>query len=119
MKIKSYCISLKENEHERQRCQQIFNQHQLDVEFKIVERSPKGGVYGCFESHIQTIKDGLKYLDKYDYLFIMEDDVYFETNEPLFEHLEPFLKTLDKNELWCCVLGYLTTARISKINSHI
>jgi hypothetical protein len=62
MKIKSYCISLKENEIDRQRCQQIFDKHHLDVEFNIVERSPKGGVYGCFESHIQTITNLLKYL---------------------------------------------------------
>jgi hypothetical protein len=121
MKLKSYCISLKENEKERQRCQDIFNHYNLNVEFHIVERSPKGGVYGCFESHINTIKKGLQYLNKHDdYLFIMEDDVYFDCQDAnLFTHLTSFLNSLDQNQLWCCCLGYLTNSIIRKVNKNI
>jgi len=120
MKIKSYCISLKENEKDRERCLKIFDQHNLNVEFKIVERSPSGGVYGCFESHINIIKEGLTHLNEYDYLLIMEDDVYFESNDcHLLKSIECFLKTLNNKKLWCCCLGYLTDTMIYKVNSNM
>jgi GR25 family glycosyltransferase involved in LPS biosynthesis len=123
MKVKSYCISLKENEKDRKRCQEIYNYYNLDVEFHIVDRSPKGGMYGCFESHIDVINKGLKLMNdhsEYDYLFIMEDDVYFETDDNiLFKHIEPFINKLDDDNEWCCCLGYLTTSFIHKANKHI
>jgi hypothetical protein len=49
----------------------------------------------------------------------MEDDVYFDTHEPLFKNIEPFLKSLDSNQLWCCCLGYLTTSFIHKVNKNM
>lgn len=110
MNIKSYCISLKENKKERALCRKEFDKYNLNVDFHIVERSPKGGMYGCFESHINVLKKGINYFkgnEKNNYLFIMEDDVYFES-DTLFDKLKPFLTSINNKDDWCCCLGYLT-----------
>lgn len=120
MNIKSYCISLKENKEERIRCQKIFDKYKLNVEFEIVDRSPKGGLYGCFESHINVLRKGIKHFKSNtnnNYIFIMEDDVYFEA-DTLFGKLEPFLLSLDNNTNWCYTLGYLTNYPSFKVKNE-
>lgn len=119
MNIKSYCISLKDNIEERERCQKIYDDCKLNVEFNIVEKSLKGGIYGCFESHIKTLKKGIKYFrgeEKNNYIFIMEDDVYFDTNN-LFD--TTFILSLKNNVNWCYTLGYLTGFPSYRVNNNI
>ena len=106
----SYCISLKENEHQRQRLDKIYKKFHLNVQYEIVERSPKGGIYGCFESHVNVINKGLTQLkeNNYKYLFIMEDDVYFDTDQQWVDDVITFLDTLDNKTCWAYNLGYFT-----------
>lgn len=110
MNIKSYCISLKENKHERVRCRKVFKHYDLNVDFYIVERSPKGGVFGCFESHINVLKMGVEHFNGVDddnYIFIMEDDVYFEGDTHIIHDTISYLSNVKNN--WCCCLGYLSS----------
>lgn len=44
------------------------------VSFFKVDKSPKGGMYGCFESHIQVIKDSYRRGD--ESVLIFEDDIF-------------------------------------------
>lgn len=109
--VKSYCISLTENYKERKRCKNIYDKQLLNVDFHIVDRSPFGGMHGCFTSHIDVLKKGIKYYknskDKNQFIFIMEDDVYFECKD-IFD----IFKTLpyNNNNNWCCCLGYFSTS---------
>lgn len=109
MNTKSYCISLRENKKERVRCRKVFQNYDLDVDFHIVERSPKGGKFGCFESHINVLKKGIDYFNNCDdnnYIFIMEDDVYFEGDKNIINNTIKYLTNTKSN--WCCCLGCLS-----------
>ena len=52
----------------------------LPIEFFFAEKHPKGGTYGCFDSHQQVCKQSLERNEKM--LFVLEDD--FEATEELF-----------------------------------
>lgn len=116
--VKCYCISLKENEKERDACKKEFEKIGYDVEFLIVERSLKGGSHGCFTSHITVLKQGLESNTKY--IMVTEDDVYFEYSDPdIIPKIFKFLETLNDQTIWCCCLGYFTDSPLIWINNHI
>ena len=115
--VKCYCISLRDNEEGRILCQKEFDKINLQVEFEIVERSPLGGKHGCFTSHIQVLKKGLA--TSAPYIMIMEDDVYFDYQDPqIFNKINEFI-SLQCDSLcqvkWCFCLGYLTNSPATKV----
>lgn len=118
-KLKSYCISLKNNHKERKRCKKIFSKHNLDVDFHVVDRSPLGGHHGCFTSHLQVLQKGIDYFnkDENNFILIMEDDVYFECNVGKIQQLCDSLITLNGD--WCCCLGYFSTSVATFVNKNI
>jgi len=116
--IKCYCISLKENIHERLRCQEIFDRLNLKVDFEIVERSSKGGKHGCFTSHIKVLNKGLETGN--EYIMIMEEDIYFDYLDPeIFTKIFKFIETCDKNIKWCLCLGYFTASKSTTVTDDI
>lgn len=126
-RMKCYCISLVENSKERDVCQREFDKIGLEVEFEIVERSPEGGSYGCFMSHLEVLNKGLK--TNSEYIMIMEDDVYFyHTDSTIFDKIYKFMDSIRKDEYvrleldklkWCLCLGYFTNSHSISVNKHI
>jgi len=112
---KCYCISLKEATDDRVLADKEFKKHHLNVEYHLVERSPLGGMHGCFQSHIDVLKKGLETNAKY--IMVMEDDVYFDIHDTtIFQKINKFIKTLDG--IWCFCFGYLTPASSQKVNHN-
>lgn len=121
------CINLEHRKDRKQVSENIFKQLNINCRFHTVRKHPKGGMYGCFESHIQVIKDA--YNKGLDNLLIFEDDIKLTpsyTNSQL-EICTEFMKT---NKEWdIFFLGYIpcNTNRGSMkdlfnaefVNSHI
>jgi len=60
MKFKIYCINLYEREDRYNIVKEQFNKYKLDVHFIRNYKHKLGGRYGCFDSHIQCLKDAKK-----------------------------------------------------------
>ena len=72
-RIDFVCISLRSRHDRQEHMKQVFTKLGIldRVKFWLVDKHPKGGIYGCFESHFNVwSKHGIK-----DYLCIFEDDI--------------------------------------------
>lgn len=67
------CISLDIAPERRKHAQYYFNNLNIPAKFHIVKKHAKGGMYGCFDSHIQILKDA--YDRGLDNILVFEDDV--------------------------------------------
>jgi GR25 family glycosyltransferase involved in LPS biosynthesis len=98
------CINLKERTDRYQWVSSVFEQLNIPVRFVFVERSPKGGMYGCFESHIDIIKHC--YEKGCNNILIFEDDIYptatYDTS--MIQEAVDFMKSNDTWDLF--YLGY-------------
>ena len=54
------CINLDISEDRRQHAQDIFDHLQIPARFFTATKHKNGGMYGCFDSHIQIIQDAYK-----------------------------------------------------------
>lgn len=70
---KIYCINLYTNPERYENAKKIFENLNMNVEFYRTNPSKYGGQQGCFESHINIIKDAAK--NNYDNIIIFEDDI--------------------------------------------
>src|SRR5437868_5580184 len=114
---KCYCISLRENEQIRIDLTKDLNQIGLDVEYHIVDRSPLGGIHGCFTSHVDVLKKGLTQQCKY--IMVLEDDVYFKLpHDRIFNKINTYIDQLDHTN-WCFCFGYFTECPAVKVNAWI
>jgi GR25 family glycosyltransferase involved in LPS biosynthesis len=98
------CINLKERKDKYVNVKSIFDKLKINVEFYFAKKHPTSGRIGCFESHINVIKNSYKNNDKF--VLIFEDDVINTPsyNENSIQYIVDFMK---KNE-WCeyFQLGY-------------
>jgi hypothetical protein len=95
-----YCINLK---HRTDRKQHSFN------EFKKIGISPdkviylpftkdnRGGVYGCYDSHIKIWRDFFIRFPREKYALVFEDDFVYSSNEPSVSILKKATDFLEKN----------------------
>ncbi len=67
------CINLIERQDRYENAQTFFAKYDIPAKFHRVQRHPKGGVHGCFESHIQIITEA--YEEGCQNVLIFEDDV--------------------------------------------
>lgn len=67
------CINLEHRKDRKSISQSIFDKLNINCHFHTVQKHPKGGMYGCFDSHIQVIKDA--YNKGVNYILIFEDDI--------------------------------------------
>jgi hypothetical protein len=72
LKYKFYCINLIEREDRYIFMKDQFTKYGMDVKFIRNNKHKLGGKRGCFESHIQCIKDAFD--NNLDYCLIFEDD---------------------------------------------
>lgn len=72
-----YCINLKHREDRKQHSLQQFKKLGIP-DYKVIylpfEKDQRGGVYGCFDSHIKVWKDFFVYHPNETYALIFEDD---------------------------------------------
>jgi glycosyl transferase family 25 len=98
------CINLTEREDRYESAKKVFSEFEIPVNFHRVERSPNGGVQGCFESHVQVITDA--HQRGLDTVLVFEDDIEpgYGLNEKKIEEAIDFMQT---NEDWDIVfLGW-------------
>ena len=67
------CINLKSRDDRYEYCQKLFKKLDIPVSFHRVDKHPKGGTYGCFESHLQIIRQA--YTSGAETCIIFEDDI--------------------------------------------
>lgn len=68
------CISLDNRYERRENATKIFHMLNIPVKYYIVSKHPNGGMYGCFQSHIEIIKQS--YETGKNNILIFEDDLY-------------------------------------------
>lgn len=70
------CISLKHRKDRQEQVDRVFAEIGIKnkVSYHLVDKSPLGGMYGCFESHINVIKKA--YENGQNNVLIFEDDIY-------------------------------------------
>jgi GR25 family glycosyltransferase involved in LPS biosynthesis len=78
MKFKIYCINLYERDDRYNYVKKEFNKYNLDVHFVRNHKHKLGGRYGCFDSHIQCLKDAKK--NNIDVCLVFEDDIRLTSN---------------------------------------
>lgn len=99
-----YCISLDKSKKRRDFFISKIPSN-IPYKFMIVKKHKKGGVYGCFHSHLKIIKD--VYKRGLDNVLIFEDDAY-PTSSFTNKNIEEAIHFLKTNEDWeCFYLGYL------------
>lgn len=94
MKFKIYCINLYEREDRYKIMKNQFDKFGLKVHFIRNYKHKNGGRYGCFNSHIQCLKDAKK--NKIEVCLIFEDDI--ELDIYCNEHIKECLKFLSNNK---------------------
>lgn len=101
------CINLNSRPDRRESTQSIYNQLNIPGRFHTVTKHPKGGSYGCFDSHIQVIREA--YNKGSQNILIFEDDVKV-TPTYTTEQLKKCVKFMKHNTEWdIFYLGYIIT----------
>ncbi len=67
------CISCKDSLERREICDEILKKYEIPARYSIVERHPNGINEGCFESHINILKECYKNGKKN--VLVFEDDI--------------------------------------------
>jgi GR25 family glycosyltransferase involved in LPS biosynthesis len=100
------CINLRSRQDRRQYMASLLKRLGIPCRFHIVTKHPKGGRYGCFESHIQVIQECYNKGDKY--IMIIEDDILPSQSysNTLFKHAIQFMKS-HKYDWDIFYLGYI------------
>lgn len=100
-----FCISIDKNIKRREYARYYFSKLNIQAKFFIVEKHMRGGLYGCFNSHITIIK--YAYKKNYDKILIFEDD-FMPTASYSDINLEKVFNFINNNNNnWdCFYLGY-------------
>lgn len=86
-----YCISLETRTDRQEHMKKLFKKLNLNVTFRIVQKHPVSGIYGCFESHYFTwIDENIKS----DYICVFEDDLdlFHKKSAKRFNRLIQYVK---------------------------
>jgi len=67
------CITLDTTESRRKHAEGWFKKLGIPAKFFVAKKHPKGGIYGCFDSHIKILIDAYK--RGLDNVLVFEDDV--------------------------------------------
>lgn len=98
------CINLT-NRKDRYRCsKKVFEQYHIPVDYYKTTKHPNGGKQGCFESHIDIIRQA--YDAGAERVLIFEDDITV-TDYMSPAHLRKAIKFMDKNKWDLFYLGAL------------
>lgn len=99
------CINLDISNDRRQHAQMYFDKLNIPARFFITTKHKKGGIYGCFESHIKILIDA--YERDLNNILVFEDD-FLPTPAYSEENLQKVIDFMRSNEEWDIFhLGYI------------
>jgi GR25 family glycosyltransferase involved in LPS biosynthesis len=93
-----YCINLKERTDRKKYTQKEFRKIDIepsDVIFLNFYRHKKGGIYGCYDSHMKVWNDFYKNHSDKELCIVFEDD--FEVTENSIYYLKKSISFIEKN----------------------
>jgi GR25 family glycosyltransferase involved in LPS biosynthesis len=93
-----YCINLKTREDKKQYCIEEFKKLKIKnvkIIFPEIYQDVRGGVYGCYESHIKVWGNFYEKYPKEKYCIVFEDD--FIINEEYDYIVEKIFQFIEKN----------------------
>ena len=91
------CINLETRKDRREYASKLFKQHEIPCRFVTVKKHPKGGIYGCFESHIQVISEA--YNEGRNNVLVFEDDLLL-TDSYTRENVENAIQFMKSRDDW-------------------
>jgi len=114
------CINLYEREDRYEHIQSFASRYDIPIKFHRVHKHPISGLQGCFESHIEVIKESYNRGD--EYCIIFEDDI--EATEYLtVDNLNKVHDFISSNPDWdLFYLGYLPyyiNTKVKRYNKDI
>ncbi len=92
-----YCINLIHRNDRLKDMKKIFAKYHIPIIFYRPEKHPNGGVQGCFESHINIMKDA--YNKNYNKILIFEDDL-LPTGRLTIKNMNKCINFTNKNKDW-------------------
>lgn len=98
------CINLKTRPDRKIYAEKVFKELNIPIKFLVVDKHPKGGIYGCFHSHIQIVN----YMNKNNKnnVLVFEDDL-IPTASYNIKHIDNAIQFMKNNTLWdLFYLGY-------------
>jgi hypothetical protein len=99
------CINLKHRTDRKSHSQKIFRELNISPHYYTAIKHSKGGMYGCFESHIDIIK--YAYKKGFDNILVFEDDLTL-TDSYNIDAIQNAIDFMKNNNNWdIFYLGYL------------
>jgi glycosyl transferase family 25 len=105
------CINLKSRPDRYKSSKKIFDRYHIPANYYLTTKHPNGGEQGCFESHIDIIREA--YDDGAERVLIFEDDIT-ETDHMNRKNLERAIDFMEREDDWD--LFYL--GALPNIKSH-
>lgn len=98
------CINLDISKDRRKHAEYFFKQLNIPATFFTASKHKNGGMYGCFDSHIQILKNA--YYKNLDNILVFEDD-FLPTDSYSEENMKKAVDFMKNNEDWDIFhLGY-------------
>lgn len=89
------CINLRSRPDKRKVMEETFSKLNIPARFVTVDKHEKGGMYGCFDSHIKVIKEA--YSNGKKNVLILEDDILATPTYSL-DRIKEITGFIDDNE---------------------
>ncbi len=98
------CINLDISSDRKKHAEHYFNKLNIPARFFTAKKHEKGGLYGCFDSHIQILLEA--YNNNLEYILVFEDD-FLPTDSYSEDKLQSAIDFMKTNEDWDILhLGY-------------
>jgi GR25 family glycosyltransferase involved in LPS biosynthesis len=91
------CINLITRKDRYEESKKVFDKYKIPVRYFYAKKHPKGGVYGCFDSHIRVIREA--YYSGAKRVLIFEDDIT-PTDYLNVENLKKAIKFMKTKKDW-------------------
>ena len=91
-----YCINLYTAEDRFLHIKKLAKKYSIPIKFYRTHRHKKGGLHGCFESHISVIKKA--YENGVENILVLEDDL--QPGTVTQKHLDRAVNFMKKNKAW-------------------
>lgn len=91
------CINLISRTDRRLYAENVFRKLNIPVTFVVVDKHPRGGMYGCFDSHVNIIKNA--YDSGKNNILIFEDDL-LPTDTYNQDHVKNAITFMQENNYW-------------------
>ena len=91
-----YCINLESRTDRKKHAEEQFKILNIDnVIYPLVTKDKRGGIYGCYDSHIKIWKDFYEKYPDINYCLIFEDD--FVSTEKSKDYIKQGVEFINKN----------------------